>query len=142
MKSLNIYWSNIGLGTIQSELEQKGEDQFIIFTNPLLSPKDISTVLNPVLGLIHQSLTSDDHEIKNKVIIKLISKSKNILLVDDEQDVIDALKREIKKVIPQQTNIKTTTLPTSVEKMLEKEQFDIIIIDYKMKEMTGVDVLE
>lgn len=142
LKSLNIYWSNVGLGAIQTEIEQKGDDQFIIFSNSLLSPKDISTILNPILGLIHQSLTSDDDEIKNKVAIKLISKSKSILLVDDEQDVIDALKREIKKVLPQQTNIKTTTSPTSVQKMLEKEQFDIILIDYKMKEMTGVDVLE
>lgn len=142
LKNLNVYWKNLGFGSIQDTIEQKGEELFVTFNNPIFSPKDITTILNPIFSLVSYSLTSTEEEIKNKTLIKLISTIKSILLVDDEPDVIDALKREIKKILPPQTVIKTTTTPTSVEKMLEKELFDIIIIDYKMKEMTGIDLLE
>ena len=140
---LSNLWSNLGLGTMQASIEQKGEEQFIVFNKNVLSGKEIVSIINPILENSNYMIHSDDNEneVKNSVHLKLISKTKSILLVDDEPDVIDALKREIKKLYPH-ANIKTTTNPSTVSKLLEKESFDTIIIDYKMKNMTGVEVLE
>ncbi len=141
IKLVSEQWSKIGLGYIQETVEQKEEDKSITIKNNIMKGSDIVLLLNPVFDLINYNLLSESDEIESKITLKLVSRVKNILLVDDEQDVIDALKREIKKLSPHDT-IKTTTQPSTVLKLLEKESFDIIIIDYKMKEMTGIDVLE
>jgi CheY-like chemotaxis protein len=140
LKYLIELWSNMGLGSIQQGIDQRGDEKFLIFYNNVLSGNEIIKILNPVFALINQSLEHGEDEVKNKINLKLTSKSKNILLIDDEPDVIDALKREIKKLFPQ-ANIKTSTSASSVKKQLEKEHYDMIIIDYKMKDMTGIDVL-
>ena len=141
LKIINELWSNLGLGSIHNEIEQKGDEQYLIFNNNLLSGNNTIVILNPLLSDMNYSLINGEDEVKSKLSLKLVSKAKNVLIVDDEQDVIDALKREIKKIAPQ-TSIKTTTAPLTVKKVLEKESFDIIFIDYKMKELTGVEVLE
>ena len=138
---INDLWKTLGLGSIQTKIDQKGDEQYIIFNNNPISGMDIVTVLNPVFDLVNYGLMSEEKEIKNKISIRFSSKSKSILLVDDEPDVIDALKRELKRLAPH-ASIKTTTSPSSVKKLLEKDVFDIIIIDYKMTTMTGIDVLE
>ena len=141
LKIINELWSNLGLGSIHNEIEQKGDEQYLIFNNNLLSGNNTIVILNPLLSDMNYSLINGEDEVKSKLSLKLVSKAKNVLIVDDEQDVIDALKREIKKIAPQ-TSIKTTTAPLTVKKVLEKESFVIIFIDYKMKELTGVEVLE
>ena len=65
----------------------------------------------------------------------------DILIVDDEQDVIDALRREIKK-IDSNIEIKSTTDPIKAKSILQKEKFNYLMIDQKMKKMTGIEVLE
>ena len=53
MNKLQILWSNLGLGMIQNSLEQKGEEQFLVFSNNTLSGNDIVTILNPVFSSIN-----------------------------------------------------------------------------------------
>lgn len=62
-----------------------------------------------------------------------------ILIVDDEIKVINALKRLLSK---KQYEVISQTNPKVALDMLENEKIDIIICDYKMPQMSGVDLLK
>ena len=61
-----------------------------------------------------------------------------ILLVDDEQNVLNALKRELKEVY----EIETFTNPAEALRRCGEVNFDLVISDYQMPEMNGIEFLK
>lgn len=61
-----------------------------------------------------------------------------ILLVDDEQNVLNALKRELKDVY----EIETYTNPAEALRRCGEVSFDLVISDYQMPEMNGIEFLK
>lgn len=64
-----------------------------------------------------------------------------ILLVDDEPNILAALKRELLRIASGLTVISTTS-PLEGLDMARRESFDFVISDYKMPEMDGVAFLK
>lgn len=67
-------------------------------------------------------------------------KELKILLVDDDKDMCDSLS----DVLTLDSNYKVsyTTEPSKALDMVKKEDFSLIIIDYKMPGINGVDLLK
>jgi len=67
-------------------------------------------------------------------------KSAKILLVDDDKDMCESLA----DVLTVDTNytVSFTTKAAKALEMAKNEDFDLIIIDYKMPEINGVDLLK
>lgn len=63
---------------------------------------------------------------------------KNILVVDDEQNILNALRRSF---IISDYNLLTALGGAEALKVLKENQIDLIITDYKMPEMNGVELL-
>lgn len=61
-----------------------------------------------------------------------------LLLVDDEINVLNALRRELAS----DYEIETFTSPVAALQRCEEIAFDLVIADYKMPEMNGVDFLK
>lgn len=61
-----------------------------------------------------------------------------ILLVDDEQNVLNALKRELRNDF----EIEAFQNPVEALECCKDTQFDLIIADYKMPEMNGIEFLK
>lgn len=61
-----------------------------------------------------------------------------ILLVDDEQSVLNALRREMKDLF----EIETFSNPSEALERCKNTPFDLVIADYKMPEMTGLEFLK
>jgi DNA-binding NtrC family response regulator len=63
---------------------------------------------------------------------------RKILLVDDEQNVLNALQRELRD----HYEIETFINPVSALERCKETQFDLVISDYKMPEMSGLEFLK
>lgn len=63
---------------------------------------------------------------------------KKILLVDDDQNVLNALRRELKSLY----EIATFDNPVDVLTQGRDKEFDLVISDYKMPEMSGLEFLK
>lgn len=62
---------------------------------------------------------------------------KRILLLDDEQNVLNALQRELKS----DYEIEAFTSPSDALEHCRDKQFDLVIADYQMPEMNGIQFL-
>ena len=60
-----------------------------------------------------------------------------ILLVDDEQNVLNALKRELEEVY----EIEAFSNPADALRRCSEINFDLVVSDYQMPEMNGIDFL-
>jgi two-component system sensor histidine kinase/response regulator len=61
-----------------------------------------------------------------------------ILIVDDEKDNLEALQRLLRN----QYAVTVTTSPFEALKLVQKNEFSVIVSDQRMPEMTGVELLE
>jgi signal transduction histidine kinase len=61
-----------------------------------------------------------------------------ILIVDDEKDNLEALQRLLRN----QFTVVTTTSPFDALKLVQKQEFSVVVSDQRMPEMTGVELLE
>lgn len=61
-----------------------------------------------------------------------------ILIVDDEKDNLEALQRLLRSHF----KVTATTSPLDALKLIQKEEFAVIVSDQRMPEMTGVEFLE
>lgn len=68
-----------------------------------------------------------------------IQKSK-ILYIDDEDLLLDITKTFLENKY--NFSVETTTSPNNALKILEKENFDLVLSDYEMPEMNGIEVLK
>lgn len=62
----------------------------------------------------------------------------SILIVDDEKDNLEALQRTLRN----QFTVVTTTSPFDALKLVQKQEFSVVVSDQRMPEMTGVELLE
>lgn len=64
----------------------------------------------------------------------------DLILVDDNPDLIEQAKCFLQKE-DERSNILTTTSPSEAYKKIKEKDFDAIISDYQMPEMTGIELL-
>ena len=64
----------------------------------------------------------------------------NLLFVDDEPDLLEVSKILINRIDPN-INIATATSAEKALEMLEEQHYDVIVSDYQMPEMNGLDLL-
>lgn len=67
-----------------------------------------------------------------------MSERKKILLVDDEQNILNALRRSF---IIKDYELFTAMNASDALKILEEQRIDLIVTDYKMPEMNGIELL-
>ena len=74
----------------------------------------------------------------------LKSRTITILLVDDEEEIIEALNREFRRFKSLKSNILTAKSGANALEVIRTAERlpDIIIADYKMEDMTGVELFE
>jgi two-component system NtrC family response regulator len=63
-----------------------------------------------------------------------------ILLVDDDKDMCESLADVL--TLDSSYNVSYTTEPLKALEMIEEEDYSLIIIDYKMPQMNGVELLK
>lgn len=63
-----------------------------------------------------------------------------ILLVDDDQDMCDSLSDVI--TLDSEYSVACNINPLNAVEMVKNEDFDLIIVDYKMPEMNGIDLIK
>ena len=68
----------------------------------------------------------------------MMDKKYNILLVDDEEDNLALLYRTLRGAY----NLEKTTSPLHALEILKEKHFELVISDYKMPEMDGVEFLK
>lgn len=66
---------------------------------------------------------------------------KRLLLVDDEQNVLHALVRTLRSCYRDQVAFETFTNPFEALKRCSLAEFDVVISDFRMLELTGVEFL-
>jgi diguanylate cyclase (GGDEF)-like protein len=66
-----------------------------------------------------------------------MSDEKTILIVDDEENVVKSITRTLRSV----GRILTTTSPLDALKILERETVHVIIVDQRMPQMSGIELL-
>lgn len=66
-------------------------------------------------------------------------KSINVLLVDDEEDFVNVISKRLRK-----RNINVTGVLSGTEaiRILRRKDFDTIVLDLKMEDMDGIEVLK
>lgn len=65
----------------------------------------------------------------------------DILLVDDELDVLQVLKKVLENTEKYDCNIRTAESGEEALKFLEEQKFDLVLADHKMPGITGVELL-
>lgn len=70
-----------------------------------------------------------------------IMSRKRILIVDDEESILTILKGSLKKLGPDYEVVTVTDGFTALDELLEKP-FDLIVTDYNMAQMDGLELLE
>ncbi|PTN34355.1 sigma-54 dependent transcriptional regulator [Desulfonatronum sp. SC1] len=65
----------------------------------------------------------------------------NVLIVDDERDMLDGLRRILPYEL-ENTNITVTSSPLKALDMVAGTLFDLILMDVRMPEMNGLELLE
>lgn len=64
-----------------------------------------------------------------------------LLLVDDEANVLSALKRNLSRILPGDAEVTACTDPIEAAALCSEKDFDLVIADYRMPHMNGVDLL-
>ncbi len=72
---------------------------------------------------------------------ELVNKIHKILIVDDEEDIRDSLLLTLKKYEDLETQIITATNGDDALTKMMNEEFDMVIADFKMPGMNGIDLL-
>ncbi|SDB22181.1 regulatory protein, Fis family [Desulfonatronum thiosulfatophilum] len=65
----------------------------------------------------------------------------NVLIVDDERDMLDGLRRILPYEL-EKTNIVVTHSPLQALELAAASPFDLILMDVRMPEMSGIELLE
>lgn len=89
--------------------------------------------------LIDFSMTSDTVDDCGSVIENMIQENKRVLIVDDDELVINAIAGIIKLL---GYTVTFTTKPFDAIQELRNNDFDIILVDYKMPAMNGIDFIK
>jgi DNA-binding NtrC family response regulator len=63
----------------------------------------------------------------------------NILVIDDEKSLLDLLSVVLKK---EGYRVKTSLAPVKIFDLLEKEEFDLLICDIKLPQISGMEILK
>ena len=67
-------------------------------------------------------------------------KTISVLYIDDENDMLDVSKRYLE--LSKDIIVRTETSALDAETILDSERFDVVISDYQMPQMTGIDFLK
>ncbi|HVL86638.1 MAG TPA: response regulator [Candidatus Thermoplasmatota archaeon] len=65
-----------------------------------------------------------------------------ILVVDDEQEVLDALALTLRRAKNFRAKLTTANDPLRALEVLERERFHLVLADYRMPNMNGVELLK
>ena len=64
-----------------------------------------------------------------------------VMLVDDEANILSALRRALAPVLPPDTIVEPFTDPSAALERIRETEFDIAVVDYRMPQMNGVELL-
>lgn len=64
-----------------------------------------------------------------------------VMLVDDEANILSALRRALVPVLPTDSIVEPFTDPAAALDRLREAEFDIAVVDYRMPQMNGVELL-
>ena len=70
---------------------------------------------------------------------RIMYKGKNVLLVDDEESILKAIKRALRHEV---YDVITANCPDDALKILEKGDIDVVLSDLKMPRMSGLSFLK
>jgi len=62
-----------------------------------------------------------------------------LLIVDDEEEILNMLRRNLEL---EGYEVKTTTKPAEALNLMEKELFNLVLLDIKMPGMSGIELLQ
>ena len=65
----------------------------------------------------------------------------NLLIVDDEKDLLDGLKRILPYEL-ENTSIEVSSSPTNALELVRRDSYDLILMDVRMPEMDGLELLQ
>ncbi len=68
-------------------------------------------------------------------------KELSLLIIDDEKDMLDGLKRILPYEL-ENTRIRVSSSPLQALELVSRSSFDLILMDVRMPEMDGIDLLE
>ncbi len=71
-----------------------------------------------------------------------MSSNKHILIVDDEEAILTVLKSSLKKLGANNYDVVTARDGFAALTELQKQKFDVVITDYNMAEMDGLELME
>jgi response regulator RpfG family c-di-GMP phosphodiesterase len=77
-------------------------------------------------------LEKDEGNMDNKI---------KILVVDDDEDILDAMHLILNNVNQFESHIETAKDAKSAMAEMEKDEYDVVLSDYKMPNMNGIDLL-
>ncbi|HET6583429.1 MAG TPA: response regulator [Nannocystaceae bacterium] len=67
-----------------------------------------------------------------------IADPRRVLVIDDERDVLDT----VAAILDAEFSVETCNSPAVAYKLLAREPFDVVCTDYRMPNMTGIDLIE
>ncbi|MFW9876932.1 MAG: response regulator, partial [Candidatus Thorarchaeota archaeon] len=80
-------------------------------------------------------MTEEDNESNDEIIYK-------ILIVDDEKEVLNALQMTLEYAKQFKSEITCFSNPNKVLKVLQNNDYDLVLSDYKMGKINGIDLLK
>jgi DNA-binding NtrC family response regulator len=119
-----------GHGTVEQAFEISKDGVFDYLTKPCDVEKLVQTCLNAVAASMRRDIPEREVEDQEEI---------HVLIVDDEEDFLQSLSPALRR---RKMRISTASGGTEALEKLEKNSFDVVLLDLKMPGMDGLETLQ